>query len=166
MKNKLTTFLVLTSLFSLSSCGGDKHGVPCSLYHLDVTYDLNSHYEKLENDKENNRFIYTLEYPEEKYIGEKYKLYTHVYIIDNPIYENYDFNLKVFDTYSNSYLEKKDEYTYELVTVKKRELYLYYDDIYKEVNERLFKKYEYQIYLLNYTIYTSNNNKYFCDVKK
>lgn len=162
--NKKCIF-ILSSLLLLPSCRKGINGIPSQLYYLDEKVDFINRVELVTNDKNNNRFIYTIESSNSNFIESTSYFSAEIifYNYDNKKYHDNDGFLKVYDNYSNKYLNMvlDSQYGnhYSVKNVEKREIYLYYDDIYSRLGERVFEKYSYFIYLIDYNRFTNDRSK-------
>lgn len=164
VKNKKIVYL-LSSILLLTSCKKGITGVPSPLCYMDVLNNHSNYSDMLTNDKENNRFIYTVEVTNEYALGDETHFDTWIgfYNYSNDYFFYNECVFKVFDSYSNSYLEPKSKEGstkfYSITNVEKRELYLYYDDIYEKVKERVFENYDYVISLIGGNRFTNDRSK-------
>lgn len=154
------TLVFFIPFLTLSSCGIHPKRIPNQLYYFDETVKLINRYDLVKNDTNNNRFIYSVEYFEEAEIGKENSFSSLIYFYDydNEKYNSHNFAFKVYDSYSDSYI-KKDKYEFNFTNVLKREFYLYYDEIYKTLGERVFEKYSYYIVLINDDRYSNDRTK-------
>ena len=166
VKFKKVFILITSFLTMISSCFvTDSKGMPIQLKYFDQEYTSFLYKEYLIDDEENKKFIYRIT----SYHYQDTDIYNFVLRMQKFYNWNEDYKFKelksdfrVYDTYTESYVKRLTETNmadcFQLKSVEYREIYIYYDDIYAELNEEIFQKYDFSICVGDYDGYTKNRN--------